>query len=95
MFGTKSSFSAVYLANAVFFPVLYIATVFASSNFTSRLFSIGSPWLAEIPHKVPVLSIAVLSCISALASIFIVKPLPQASPDASAKGEEIPAAEIQ
>ena len=49
------NFNNSYFAKQEFYPAEFSASIFAITNFTSRVFTIVSPEVAEITEPVPIL----------------------------------------
>jgi OCT family organic cation transporter-like MFS transporter 4/5 len=64
-FGVSATFAMVYIVTPVIFPPIYASTSMGICNFFSRLMSILSPEIAELPKPVPMLffaTTALLAC---------------------------------
>ena len=73
--GVSMGFNLAYLGNAQFFPVSIVATSYGICSFVARVFTIFSPYIAEIkPQEIPQLFFVVFCGVAMVAGIFLKPP---------------------
>jgi len=68
-FGIACAFNIIYVSHSTVFPIAFAATALGFCNFFARLFSAGSPVLAQIEEPLPMIAFtftSVTACVLAL-----------------------------
>lgn len=73
-FGVTSTFNTVYLANAMMFPSILVASSFGICNIFARCATIIAPEMAEVPLPTPMIVFIILDGLGAMFSILLIKP---------------------
>lgn len=72
-FGVSSSLNLTFLITSEYFPVMYSSQVFAACSLLSRLISIFSPLIAEVPAPIPMMIYGVFCFLSVFGTMFLSK----------------------
>ena len=70
-FGISMSLCACYVSTPYIFPVMSAGLAFGVCNIGGRLFSIASPYVAELKIPLPMTLFSIMSCIGLVLCLFI------------------------
>ena len=69
--GVSINLNMIFTSTPMLFPTLFVGTAFGITNFTSRLFTVLSPLVAEMPQPIPMIVFCSSTALAIAASFLL------------------------